>query len=36
MLAALLIEQKMKSLRIKARIGVTTGRVYIGLVGAAG
>jgi len=35
-LAALLIEQKMKSLRIKARIGVTTGRVYIGVVGAAG
>ena len=35
-LAALLIEQKMKGLRIKARIGVTTGRVYIGVVGAAG
>eukprot|EP01083_Nonionella_stella_P081021 222958_1 len=35
-LAALLIEQKMKTLRIKARIGVTTGRVYIGVVGAAG
>eukprot|EP01084_Bolivina_argentea_P157026 273638_1 len=35
-LAALLIEQKMKSLNIKARIGVTTGRVYIGVVGASG
>eukprot|EP01083_Nonionella_stella_P306186 1071208_1 len=35
-LAALFIEQKMKTLRIKARIGVTTGRVYVGLVGASG
>lgn len=35
-LAALLIEQKMKAMGIRARIGVTTGRVYIGVVGAAG
>ena len=35
-LSALLISQTMKQLRVKTRIGVTTGKVYCGILGASG